>query len=131
MINTSSDPTYKLLWKYPAYKLVCNFANIYPNNTVVLDHLTPRMSYLCDLAAHNQKKKIWTRGSSVIVPGVELSQNELIRWIFPKRSTKYRTMFVSIGDAGDTKNLFVDVWTRGSIYAVSYTHLTLPTILLV
>ena len=57
MINTSSDPTYKLLWKYPAYKLVCNFANIYPNNTVVLDHLTPRMSYLCDLAAHNQKKK--------------------------------------------------------------------------
>ena len=79
MINTSSDPTYKLLWKYPAYKLVCNFANIYPNNTVVLDHLTPRMSYLCDLAAHNQKKNIWTRGSSVIVPGVELSQNELIR----------------------------------------------------
>ena len=52
----SSDPTYKLLWKYPAYKLVCNFANIYPN-TVVFDHLAPRMSSLCNLAAHEKKKQ--------------------------------------------------------------------------
>ena len=79
----SSDPTYKLLWKYPAYKLVCSFANIYPN-TVVLDHLAPRMSSLCDLAAHKKNTRtFWTRGSRVIVPGVKLPQNELIRWILP------------------------------------------------
>ena len=71
----SSDPTYKLLWKYPAYKLVCSFANIYPN-TVVLDHLAPRMSSLCDLAAHKKNTRtFWTRGSRVIVPGVKLPQN--------------------------------------------------------
>ena len=46
----------------------------------------------CDSSHVIKKKTFWTRGSRVIVPGVKLPQNELIRWIFPKRSTKYRTI---------------------------------------
>ena len=41
------------------------------------------MSSLCNLAPQEKKKTVWTRGSRVIVPGVKLPQNELMRWILP------------------------------------------------